>query len=144
VARKRGNGEGGISRRKDGRWEARYYADTPDGRRRKTLYGKTRKEVEEKLAKAVAAQEEPQAFVPTNIMVDEFFMQYEDAVKDTMKRRSLETYQDIARLHLLPAFGHVKLKNLTREQVQRLSPASGTRGFRLRGYGGYMASCRLR
>jgi hypothetical protein len=37
-----------------------------------------------------------------------------------MKRRSLETYRDIARLHLLPAFGGKKLKDLTREHVQRL------------------------
>ena len=144
MARKRGNGEGGISRRKDGRWEARYYADTPDGRKRKTLYGKTRKEVAEKLAKAVAAQEEPQAFVVTNIMVDEFFVQYEDAVKDTMKRRSLETYQDIARLHLLPAFGHVKLKDLTREQVQRLYARKRDEGLSAARVRRYMASCRLR
>ena len=119
MARKRGNGEGGISRRKDGRWEARYYADTPHGRKRKTLYGKTRKEVAEKLAKAIAERESPPAFVPTNITVSEFFEQYEDAAKETMNRRSFETYQDIPRLHLLPAFGHVKLKDSTREQVQR-------------------------
>ena len=37
-----------------------------------------------------------------------------------MKRRSLETYRDIARLHLLPAFGNKKLKDLTREHVQRM------------------------
>ena len=37
-----------------------------------------------------------------------------------MKRRSLETYRDIARLHLLPAFGDKKLKYLTREHVQRM------------------------
>ena len=47
-------------------------------------------------------------------------MQYDDAVRDTMKRRSLETYRDIARLHLLPAFGSKKLKDLTREHIQRL------------------------
>ena len=37
-----------------------------------------------------------------------------------MKRRSLETYRDIAQLHLLPAFGGKKLRDLTRDQVQRL------------------------
>ena len=47
--------------------QARYYADTPDGRKRKTLYGKTRREVADKLAKAIAAQEAPPAFVPTSI-----------------------------------------------------------------------------
>ncbi|HEY6752840.1 MAG TPA: N-terminal phage integrase SAM-like domain-containing protein, partial [Rubrobacteraceae bacterium] len=59
-------------------------------------------------------------FVPSNLTVAEFLGQYEEVAKGTMKRRSFETYQDIARLHLLPAFGDTKLKALTREQVQRL------------------------
>ena len=37
---KRGNGEGSISRRKDGIYMARYWVDAPDGRKRKTIYGK--------------------------------------------------------------------------------------------------------
>jgi integrase len=58
--------------------------------------------------------------VATAITVREFFAHYDNAVRDTMKRRSLETYRDIARLHLLPAFGSKKLKDLTREHIQRL------------------------
>jgi integrase len=118
VARKNGNGEGSRPRKRpDGRWEARYWSE---GRRR-SVYGKTRREAGDKLAKAVAAAEEsPVAFVPANVTVGEFLVQYEDAVRDTMKRRSFETYLDIARLHLLPTFRDTKLKDLTREQVQRL------------------------
>jgi integrase len=37
-----------------------------------------------------------------------------------MKRRSFETYLDIARLHLLPSFQDTRLKDLSREQVQRM------------------------
>ena len=117
MARKNGNGEGSRPReRTDGRWEARYWS----GGRRQSVYGKTRKEVAAKLAKAIAAREEAPAFVPTNVTVGEFLVQYEDAVRDTMKRRSFETYLDIARLHLLPALRGTKLKELTREQVQRM------------------------
>ena len=47
---RRGHGEGSISRRAEGRYEGRYYADTSEGRKRKAVYGKTRKEVAEKLA----------------------------------------------------------------------------------------------
>ena len=39
---KRGNGEGTISRRKNGGWMAQYYVHTAEGRKRKTIYGKTR------------------------------------------------------------------------------------------------------
>jgi integrase len=40
VAKKRGNGEGSITRRKDGLYMARYTVQTPTGPKRKTLYGK--------------------------------------------------------------------------------------------------------
>jgi integrase len=118
VARKNGNGEGSRPRQRvDGRWEARYWV----GGTRRSVYGSTRKEAADKLAKAIVNGEEPRttSTVP-NISVRKFFTQYDDAVRDTMKRRSLETYRDIARLHLLPAFGNKKLKDLTREHVQRM------------------------
>jgi hypothetical protein len=49
-----GNGEGTITRRKDGRWEARYYVPTVNGTKRKTLYGRTQAEVRVKLTKALS------------------------------------------------------------------------------------------
>jgi integrase len=144
VARKRGNGEGGISRRKDGRWEARYYVDTPDGRKRKTIYARTRKEVAEKLARALTEQQEASpAFVPTSITVSEFFAQYDEVAKHTMKRRGFETYHDIARLHLLPALGSWKLEDLTREYVQRVYSQkrdAGLSAARVRRIHGVLAS----
>lgn len=51
---KPGNGEGSIGRRKSGGWMAQYVVHTAEGRKRRTVYGKTRKEVAEKLAKATA------------------------------------------------------------------------------------------
>ena len=118
MARRNGNGEGSRPReRADGRWEARYWI----GGKRRSVYGSTRKEAADKFARAVANSEEPYpTFTAMNITVKEFFAQYDDAVRDTMKRRSLETYRDIARLHLLPAFGSKNLRGLTREHVQRL------------------------
>ena len=54
---KRGNGEGSITRRKDGLYMARYPVQTATGAKRKTLYGKTRSEVAAKLSKALADRE---------------------------------------------------------------------------------------
>jgi integrase len=39
---RRGNGEGSISRRKDGLYMARYTVETATGKKRKTIYAKTR------------------------------------------------------------------------------------------------------
>jgi integrase len=47
---RRGNGEGSITRRKDGL----YKVQTATGAKRRTLYGKTRQEVAEKLTRAMA------------------------------------------------------------------------------------------
>jgi integrase len=51
---KRGNGEGSIYRRKDGRWVGQYTAQTGTGQKWRYVYGKTRAEVAAKLAKAIA------------------------------------------------------------------------------------------
>ncbi len=92
------------------------------GGRRRSIYGKTRKEVADKLADALAEKDDVAVFVPSNITVAEFLAQYEDVVRGTMKRRSLETYQSIAKVHLLPEFGALKLADLGREQVKRMYP----------------------
>ena len=54
MATKRGNGEGSITRRKDGLYMARYTVETAVGTERKALYAKTRKEASEKLTEALA------------------------------------------------------------------------------------------
>ena len=54
MAKKRGNGEGSITRRKDGLYMARYIVETAIGAKRKTVYAKTREEAAEKLTAAMA------------------------------------------------------------------------------------------
>jgi integrase len=58
IMAKSGNGEGSIYRRNDGRWVGEM---TIEGRKRKFVYAKTRKEVYEKLQ--VALQEKQQGMV---------------------------------------------------------------------------------
>jgi hypothetical protein len=130
VARKNGNGDGSRPRKRpDGRWEARYWAETSVGKKRRSVYGNIRQEVVKKLADAMATKDDVPVIVLTNVTVREFITQYEGVAKDTMKHRSFETYQDIARVHLLPAFGSLKLKDLSREQVQRLYARKRVQGL---------------
>jgi hypothetical protein len=98
---KNGNGEGNIRQRPDGRWEARYCVETPEGPKRRSVYGKTRKEVAEKLAVKLANKDtEPvQKVEQATITARDFFAEYLAAMKDTIKRRSYETSNDIIRLH---------------------------------------------
>jgi integrase len=105
-----------VRERADGRKEIR---ETIDGVRR-SFYGKTKTEVRQKYREALAHKGDVPGFMPSTITVREFFGQYDEVARDTMKRRSLETYRGIARKHLLPALGSAKLSELDRERVQRL------------------------
>ena len=118
---KRGNGEGGISRRKDGLYMARYTVQTPTGSKRKTLYGKTRREVDEKLTKAKADRDSGLVFDADNLKLGEYLARWlADSVRDTVRPTTFERYEQIVRLHIHPVLGKVKLKNLTSAHVRGL------------------------
>lgn len=116
---KNGNGEGNIRQRPDGRWEARYY--DANGKRH-SVYGNTRKDVAGKLAAKIANKETEPVPEPTtdNITFRDFFVEYLAAMKDTIKRRSYETSNDIIRLHLNPEFGSKRLTDLDRKSIQSM------------------------
>src|SRR5215210_399779 len=68
VVRKNGNGEGSRPRKRpDGRWEARYWAETSAGKKRRSVYGSTRQEVVKKLADATTTKDDVPIIVPTNV-----------------------------------------------------------------------------
>jgi integrase len=73
VAKKRGNGEGTApSKRKNGLWCVQYTVYTAEGRKRKTLYGKTRQEAATKLTKALSSRESGLIFDAGNQTVGEY------------------------------------------------------------------------
>jgi integrase len=118
---RRGNGEGSISRRKDGRWEAKYTAHTAEGPKRRALYGKTRKEAADKLAKALADRASGYTFDTENITVGEYLDRWlEDSDRGSVRPSTYERHEQIVRLHLKPALGRVKLSKLTPAHVQGL------------------------
>src|ERR671917_1720804 len=103
MAKKRGNGEGSISRRKNGGWMAQYSVYTADGRKRKTLYGKTRAEVSAKLTKAMADRNGGIVYDAGKLTVGEYLTRWlADSVKDTVRQRTYERYESIVRVHLVP------------------------------------------
>jgi integrase len=122
VAKKRGNGEGGITRHKrSGLYMARYTVQTAAGPKRKALYGKTRSEVAAKLSKALAARESGLTYDAGKQTVGEYLARWlSNSVRDTVRQRTYERYESIVRVHLAPAIGKVKLKALTPDHVRGL------------------------
>jgi integrase len=98
---KRGNGEGSITRRKNGGWMVQYTAYTAEGRKRKTLYGKTRQEVAAKLAKALSDRDGGTFFDAANQTTGEHINRwFQDSVRDTVRPRTYERHEEIIRFTL--------------------------------------------
>jgi integrase len=118
---RRGNGEGTITRRRDGRWEARYTAQTVDGPKRKVLYGKTRQEVAKKLTKAMADRDGGLVFDHENLRVEDYLDRWlKGSVRGNVKPITYESYERILRVHVVPTLGRVKLNNLNPLHLQSL------------------------
>ncbi len=118
---RRGNGEGSIYRRKDGYWVGQYLLHTANGPKYRYLYGKTRTAVAEKLTKAMAERDGCLVFEEDNLKLGEYLDQWlNNSVRDTVRQRTWERYEQIVRVHLKPALGRFKLKNLAPTQVRGL------------------------
>jgi integrase len=118
---RRGNGEGSIYKRKDGRWVGQYLVYTADGPKYRYIYGKIRQAVAEKLVKAVADRDAGVTFDAGTLTLDEYLNRWlNDSVRDSVKQRTFENYEYVVRVHLAPALGRVRLKHLTPAHVQGL------------------------
>lgn len=112
---KRGNNEGTITKRIDGRWEARMSLGNG---KRKAFYGKTRKEVAGKLTKALRDQQQHLPIVSEQDTVAAFLASWlEDVAKPSLRARTFESYVMIVNHHLIPALGKHRLAALTPQDV---------------------------
>lgn len=113
---RRGHGEGSIYQRKDGRWVA---SITLENRKRKYLYGDTRREVQEKLKLALREQQQGKLATGPQQAVKQFLEQWLIQVhKPTIREGSYVTYSSVLNKHVYPAIGHIQLQKLTPQQVQ--------------------------
>ncbi len=124
MAKKRGNGEGTIFKRKEGRWEARYTVQTLNGRKQKSVYGKTRAEAAEKLRKAMSNRDKGLLLNTGTLTVGEYLDRWlSDCVEPLVEQEQMaystyNRYAGIVKNHLKPAFGKKKLKDLKRAEVR--------------------------
>ena len=113
---KRGHGEGSIYCRKDGRWTAEI---SLEGGKSKFLYGKTRREVQEKLKTALYEQQQGMLVTGPQQKVGPFLTHWlEDVHKQSIRPRTYERYEEIVRLHLVPGIGHHQLQKLSPQHLQ--------------------------
>ena len=114
--KRRGNGEGTIRQRPDGRWEARLTIHNEGKASLKSVYGKTRKEVQAKMKVAERVAERGLA------ASDTLGAQVTDWLAEVKARREWNTYRlysNLMKNHILPTLGATKLDKLTPTMIRR-------------------------
>jgi integrase len=115
---RRGNGEGSITRhKKSGLFMARYTVETPAGPKRKTIYGKERKEVAEKLADALSDRNKGIVFDDENMSVGEYLDAWLKGLTGSVRQSTFDGYEIAVRVHIKPHLGRLKLRKLTPAHV---------------------------
>lgn len=116
---KRGNNEGTIRKRADGRWEA--MITLPGGRGRKSLYGKSRAEVARKLTEARRSVDQGITVPLGRMTLASFMAQWlSEVIKLNLRDKTYHSYEQVTRVHILPNLGKVLLSELTPLRLQRL------------------------
>lgn len=120
---RRGPNEGNIYLRADGRWVARVNLGYEAGRRRrKCFYGHTRREVQEKLTRALRELQQGLPIATDERQtVEEFLRRWlADAVRPSVRPKTYTTYEGYVRRNLVPELGRIPLAKLGPQHVQTM------------------------
>src|SRR5215211_5557093 len=113
-----------ITKRKDGLFQGMYTAQTPNGPKRKYVYGRKYKDVEKKLAEAMGNAAKGLVFDDENQTVAQYMERWlENSARGDLGHRAYHNYRLQIRRHISPAFGRLKLSKLTAAHIQSLYAA---------------------
>jgi integrase len=113
-----------ITKRKDGLFQGMYMAQTPDGPKRKYIYGRKYGDVKRKLAEAMGDAAKGIYFDDENQTVAQYMDRWlEDSARGDLGHRAYHNYKLQIRRHISPAFGRLKLSKLSAAHVQSLYAA---------------------
>jgi integrase len=121
--KERGNGTGTVypRRNKQGKIVGHlgaYYG--PDGKRR-YVSAKKKGECERKLRQAMTDADRGLIFDRLDLKLGEYLDRWlSDSVKDTVRQRTWERYEQIVRVHIKPTLGKAKLRALTPNHLRAL------------------------
>jgi integrase len=121
MARKRrGRGEGGVYQRADGLWCASVSLgyDAKGKRRRRTVYGKTKQEVQEGL-KALHQEDGRLPSDARQFTVAQYLGTWLEAVRLNRRGTTYDRYELLVRLQVVPHLGRHRLHQLTPLHVQQ-------------------------
>lgn len=120
MAKRRANGEGTITKRSDGRYQAAAYVFQPDGKRvRKFVYGKDRDEVGAKLIEMQAKTHQGIPAATSTMALGDYLTYWIATVAPgRLKPATLNSYEGLTRLYIRPALGKKKLNRLSPADIR--------------------------
>lgn len=123
MATKKANGSGTIRKRADGRWEGKYTLDydPKTGKLiRKSVYGKTQKEVRLALSKIVSEMDSGTYAEPSKMKVSQWLDEWLAIYTMNIKPATRSAYEEHIRVHIKPSLGDILLKQLSTRDIQQL------------------------
>lgn len=123
MATKKANGSGTIRKRADGRWEGKYTLgyDPKTGKLiRKSVYGKTQKEVRLALSKIVSEMDSGTYAEPSKMKVSQWLDEWLANYTMNIKPATRSAYEEHIRVHIKPSLGDIPLKQLSTRDIQQL------------------------
>ena len=120
---KKANGSGTIRKRADGRWEGKYTLgyDPKTGKLiRKSVYGKTQKEVRLALSKIVSEMDSGTYAEPSKMKVSQWLDEWLASYTMNIKPATRSAYEEHIRVHIKPSLGDIPLKQLSTRDIQQL------------------------
>lgn len=126
---KRANGEGSIFKRKDGRWQGDISLgyDQHGKRRRETVYGRTQREVREKIDR-LKREVGSGSYSNTKLTLAEYLDKWHAEGSRNWEPRTIELYRGYIDKHIVPRIGDIKLAKLAPLHVQNMVGEIADRG----------------
>ncbi len=135
--RKRGQGEGTIYKRKDGRWTAVANLGYQNGKlKRKYYYGETRKEASDKLSAGLSDLKKGIPIITERQTIKQFLERWlTDCVKPSVRPSTYISYDQQVRVHIVPTLGQLQLSQLTPQHIQNYMKERLAKGLSARTVG---------
>ncbi|MBA4379552.1 MAG: hypothetical protein C0393_02500 [Anaerolinea sp.] len=124
MARRRGNNEGCIYHRKDGRW----CAQVSISGRRLTKYGKSQKECRDWVKETLTKIGNGLTFQGTQVTLAKFIESWLDGKELSRRPQTVSQYRALTRQHILPLMGGMRLQDIQPAHLKQLYLAKKDEG----------------
>jgi integrase len=116
MARRRGNNEGCIYKRKDGSWCAQVSLSG----RRITMYGKTQRECHVWIKQILNKIENGMTFDATQLTLEHFMHSWLTGKDLSIRPNTARNYRRYSEQHILPVIGQMRLQNILPAHIRQL------------------------